>query len=235
MPDTETSPFLLHNTQGYVQMRSGNSGVSSSRLNTAIAGACVLFVTNLLAALIIELDSAAGSDEITVAAPSAKGVRVLLWCWCCFNACINRPRLSPSCRCQRPPRPLLRPCKYNGHVSVRGAVTYMYSSDRHCDYKQHHCPLCAMHSSLVTPQTSHRTPNTTPKHLQYDPKIARSLRLSPCVACAFANNAPCQHTGDLELSSLPRLFSRPDRVLVYTAIRLVQINMAKKVIAMPWQ
>lgn len=60
-------------------MRAGNSGVSSARINTAIAGACVLFITNLLAALIIELDAAtAASEEITVAAPSGKGVRLLM-------------------------------------------------------------------------------------------------------------------------------------------------------------
>ena len=110
--------------QGYQQVRGGNSGISSARINTAIAGACVLFVTNLLAALIIELDSAAVSDEIHVAAPSGKGVRVVL-CWCCcFNACINRPRLSPSCRCRRrlPLRPR-RPCDTRGVLWER---PYMY-------------------------------------------------------------------------------------------------------------
>lgn len=94
-------------------MRAGNSGVASARLNTAIAGACILFITNLLAALIIELDSAVASDEITVAAPSAKGVRVC----CCVGICkrINRPRPLPSCRCQ--PRPhLLRLCSRPHYV-----------------------------------------------------------------------------------------------------------------------
>ncbi len=53
-----------HKTQGYQAVRGGGTGISSSRYNTAIAGACVLFATNLLAALMIELDSNTDSEVV---------------------------------------------------------------------------------------------------------------------------------------------------------------------------